>query len=285
MQNDNISLEWKKWISNNLRRGCRYKTIRKVLQDNNFDNTLIENAINLAAEEIKNSPQENIVNKNYIYTKSRMEDIGNIVKTSDKDIIVSLKIDKPFIVLFDNVLTYDECNTIIELAKPKITRSSVVDGSNITQTSVLSDNRTSYGTWFSKKENSTIAVIEKRISELIRWPEDNIEAMQILNYQIGQEYKAHHDYFHKNANGNNPHISNSGQRISTFLMYLNDVESGGETMFPKINLSVVPKKGSAVYFEYFNDMGQVDDKTLHWAKPVISGEKWVATKWSRQFKL
>jgi prolyl 4-hydroxylase len=65
-------------------------------------------------------------------------------------------------------------------------------------------------------------------------------------------------------------------------MYLNDVEQGGETIFPSIHLSVTPKKGSAVYFEYCNDLGQVDSMSLHGGVPVIAGEKWIATKWMRQ---
>lgn len=72
-------------------------------------------------------------------------------------------------------------------------------------------------------------------------------------------------------------LINGGQRVSTLIMYLNDVVSGGETIFPKIGLSIVPKKGSAaaVYFEYSNSLGQVDPLTLHGGSPVVQGEKWM----------
>jgi prolyl 4-hydroxylase len=65
-------------------------------------------------------------------------------------------------------------------------------------------------------------------------------------------------------------------------MYLNDVPAGGETVFPKLNLSVVPEKGSAVHFEYCNSLGQIDARTLHGGLPVKEGEKWISTKWMRQ---
>jgi prolyl 4-hydroxylase len=65
------------------------------------------------------------------------------------------------------------------------------------------------------------------------------------------------------------------------LMYLNDVESGGETLFPQVGWSVVPRRGQAFYFEYGNGTGRSDPASLHASAPVRAGEKWVATKWIR----
>ncbi len=77
----------------------------------------------------------------------------------------------------------------------------------------------------------------------------------------------------------------AGQRIATILIYLNNVSEGGETIFPKINLQISPKKGSALYFHYGNQKGQTDRLSLHSSVPIINGEKWVATKWIRQGKI
>ena len=123
-----------------------------------------------------------------------------------------------------------------------------------------------------------IQKIDKRISEVMNWPIENGEGIQILNYKIDDQYKAHFDYFPEQQ----VDLDKGGQRVSTLVMYLNDVEQGGETSFPEIGLSVAPKKGSAVYFEYFNSKGQLDSATLHSGDPVKKGEKWIATKWMRQ---
>jgi prolyl 4-hydroxylase len=69
--------------------------------------------------------------------------------------------------------------------------------------------------------------------------------------------------------------------MSTLIVYLNDVVEGGATAFPEIGLSVTPRRGHAVYFEYANSRQQLDGKSLHAGAPVIRGEKWAMTKWMR----
>jgi prolyl 4-hydroxylase len=69
--------------------------------------------------------------------------------------------------------------------------------------------------------------------------------------------------------------------MSTLIVYLNDVPQGGATAFPEIGLSVTPRRGNAVYFEYSNSRQQLDGKSLHAGAPVIEGEKWAMTKWMR----
>ncbi|XP_052856402.1 prolyl 4-hydroxylase subunit alpha-2 isoform X2 [Drosophila gunungcola] len=70
-----------------------------------------------------------------------------------------------------------------------------------------------------------------------------------------------------------------GERIATVLFYLGDVDSGGDTIFPLININVTPKKGSAVFWYNLHNSGAVNEKSLHSACPVISGSKYVLTKW------
>jgi prolyl 4-hydroxylase len=118
----------------------------------------------------------------------------------------------------------------------------------------------------------------------MNWPVDNGEGFQILHYGVGGEYTPHFDYFPPEQPGSATHISRGGQRVSTLVMYLNDVEEGGETTFPDVGLSVSPRAGSAVYFRYFNGAGQIDPLTLHAGAPVLAGEKWIMTKWMRQFR-
>lgn len=198
--------------------------------------------------------------------------VGNKIIT-DREIDIVTRLEEPLIVILGNVLSNEECDELIRLSKDKMKRSK------IGTTREVNELRTSSSMFFEESENEIIARVEKRVSSIMNIPVEHGEGLQILQYTPGQEYKAHHDFFSSTSKASN------NNRISTLVMYLNDVEQGGETFFPKLNFSVSPKKGMAVYFEYFYNDQNLNDLTLHGGAPVITGEKWVATQWMRKQKL
>ena len=74
-----------------------------------------------------------------------------------------------------------------------------------------------------------------------------------------------------------------GQRTWTAMVYLNDVESGGETRFKFLNKSFKPKRGQLLLWNNLYKNGIPNFKTLHEALPPISGDKYVITKWFRSW--
>ncbi len=198
--------------------------------------------------------------------------IGNKIITEDREIKIIARLEEPLIVILGNVLSDEECDDLINLSKDKIHRSKISNAR-------VDNMRTSSSTFLEESENIIVSRIEKRISQIMNIPTEHGEGLQILNYQIGQEYKAHFDFFTStNKVINNP-------RISTLVMYLSDVEHGGETYFPKLNFSVSPQKGMAVYFEYFYNDQDLNEQTLHGGAPVIVGNKWAATQWMRRKRI
>ncbi|OZM56919.1 2OG-Fe(II) oxygenase [Lottiidibacillus patelloidae] len=196
--------------------------------------------------------------------------IGNKIKTEDRDISIIARLEEPLIVLLGNVLSDEECDELIRLSKDKMARSKI----GITREA--NELRTSSSTFLPEGQSEVVTRVEKRISQIMNIPVEHGEGLQVLNYQVGQEYKAHYDYFSSGSKVvNNP-------RISTLVIYLNDVEEGGETYFPKLNFLVSPQKGMAVYFEYFYDAQNLNELTLHGGSPVVIGEKWAATQWMRR---
>lgn len=196
--------------------------------------------------------------------------IGNKIKAEDREINIIARLEEPLIAILGNVLSDEECDELISLSKDRMRRSKIGN------TRELDELRTSSSLFFQEGESDLVTRIEKRISFIMNIPFEHGEGLQILNYKIGQEYKAHYDFFSStNRSGSNP-------RISTLVLYLNDVESGGETFFPKLNLSVSPQKGMGVYFEYFYDDHTINELTLHGGAPVIIGDKWAATQWMRR---
>ncbi|WP_404350125.1 2OG-Fe(II) oxygenase [Sutcliffiella horikoshii] len=198
--------------------------------------------------------------------------VGNKIKTEDREIAIIARMEEPLVVVLANVLSDEECDALIQLSKDKMKRSKVANGMEVDAI------RTSSSTFFQEGENELVSRIEKRVSQIMNVPVEHGEGLQILNYQVGQEYKAHFDFF---KSSNKP-VSNP--RISTLVMYLNHVEEGGETYFPKLKLSVSPQKGMAVYFEYFYDNQELNELTLHGGSPVVVGDKWAATQWMRRKK-
>lgn len=57
--------------------------------------------------------------------------------------------------------------------------------------------------------------------------------MQILRYEHGQKYEPHVDYLIDKRNR-----IRGGHRVATLLMYLSDVERGGETVFPHAKVRI-----------------------------------------------
>ena len=185
---------------------------------------------------------------------------------------------QPPLVVFDDFLSDEECRALIELAAPRMSRSLTVDvqtGGEETHQS-----RTSQGMFFERGESELVSRIEARIAHLLGWPVQNGEGLQVLRYEAGAEYLPHFDYFDPAAPGTSAILQRGGQRVATMVMYLHEPEAGGATVFPDAALSVSPKRGSAVFFSY--SQPHPDSLTLHAGAPVLSGEKWIATKWLRE---
>ncbi|WP_240633464.1 2OG-Fe(II) oxygenase [Paenibacillus montanisoli] len=197
-----------------------------------------------------------------------MQASGNRIMTRDREVQIVGKIDEPLILIMDNVLSGDECDALIALAANRMQRAK------IGKSHTVSDVRTNSSMFFEESENEWLQSIEARTAELMHVPIAHAEPLQILHYKAGQQYQPHLDYFTSGDVVNN--------RISTLVMYLNDVEEGGETYFPSLRFAVTPKKGSAVYFEYFYNDPHLNELTQHAGNPVTAGEKWVATQWMRR---
>ncbi|WP_139339623.1 2OG-Fe(II) oxygenase [Bacillus dakarensis] len=193
--------------------------------------------------------------------------IGNKIITDDREINIIARLEEPLIVILGNVLSNEECDELIRFSEDRLQRSKIANALEV------DEQRSSSSMFFQEGENEVVARVEKRVSQIMGIPVEHGEGLQVLNYKVGQEFKAHFDFFSS---------ANANPRISTLVMYLNDVEQGGETYFPKLNFSVSPQKGMAVYFEYFYNDQTLNDLTLHGGAPVIIGDKWAATQWMRR---
>ncbi|MED6192815.1 putative prolyl 4-hydroxylase 9 [Stylosanthes scabra] len=193
---------------------------------------------------------------------------------------------------FPNFATAEQCESIVDIAKAGLKPSTLALRKGETEDNTKGI-RTSSGVFISASEDKTgtLEVIEEKIARATMIPRTHGEAFNILRYEIGQRYNSHYDAFNPSEYG--PQKSN---RMASFLLYLTDVQEGGETMFPFenglnmdgsygyescIGLKVRPRKGDGLLFYSLFPNGTIDPTSLHGSCPVIKGEKWVATKWIR----
>ncbi len=196
----------------------------------------------------------------------------------DRQVCVLQAMYNPRVVVFGGLLSDEECDALIELAKPRLARSLTV--ATKTGGEEVNADRTSNGMFFQRGEGELVRRIEARIARLVDWPVENGEGLQVLHYQPGTEYKPHYDYFDPGEPGTPSILRRGGQRVATLVMYLGEPAKGGGTTFPDVHLEVAPKKGNGVFFSY--ERPHPSTRTLHGGAPVLAGEKWIATKWLRE---
>jgi len=177
---------------------------------------------------------------------------------------------KPLIFTIDNFLTEEECNLIISKARDKMERAQVGTGPG----AKVSYIRTGSSYFLKYLDDPDIFQIFKKISLVLYKPGRNFDPFfQVIHYGPGEEYNSHVD-----PSPERNKIEGIRHRKLTCLFYLNDVDGGGETEFPKLNLKVSPKRGRMVYFENYKD-GKINYDSLHRSIPIKSGEKWAFNLW------
>jgi prolyl 4-hydroxylase len=274
---------WRDWLSLNKDRGCTAESMIEAMVEAGIDQSSASAAVHRSMEpgarggtEARQPPP---APTDYQYDSPPVAG-GNVIDVDGKSVQVLMRCEKPQIIAFSDLLSTDECETIINRSRHRLERSATVNPE--TGVAEVIPNRTSEGICFANGEDEFIASLERRFASLMNWPVENGEGLQVLRYGVGAEYRPHFDYFPPKQSGSAVHLNHGGQRVATLIVYLNDVEAGGETIFPEVNLSVVARRGAAVYFRYMNAAGQLDPMTLHGGAPVTRGEKWIMTKWVRE---
>ncbi|EDX10966.1 GD14757 [Drosophila simulans] len=123
--------------------------------------------------------------------------------------------------------------------------------------------------------------INQRIIDMTEFNFSKDEKLQITNYGVGTYFQPHFDY---SSDGfETPNITTLGDRLASILFYASEVPQGGATVFPEINVTVFPQKGSMLYWFNLHDDGRPDIRSKHSVCPVINGDRWTLTKWVPMF--
>lgn len=185
----------------------------------------------------------------------------------------------PAIWLFDDFATPAEMTALVDAAKDQLQRAEVsgdVGG-------FVSDGRSGSNCWIAHDHGRFTLKLAQRISQLVGIPLTHAESFQIVHYGPQQQYKPHFDAWDAGTTRGDRNMARGGQRLVTALVYLNHVEDGGATAFPKLALEVRPCKGSLLLFHNCPAGSNLKHpNSLHGGMPVTAGEKWAANLWFRQ---
>jgi prolyl 4-hydroxylase len=280
-----FSATWQDWLTENIVKGCAESDMVKTMSDSGFSPQFAQHAVAVVTAMTKRVQLENpSLLEPYAGPSFNFGVSENRVRAGDRDVEIVFAMENPNLAVIAGILTHDECDKLIRLSATKMTRSEVVDKE--TGRFEISGVRTSEGAHFQRAENAIVQRLEQRIAALTGHAVEHGEPLQILHYGTGGEYLPHHDYFNPAEPGSTPNLLRGGQRVATMVIYLQDVVNGGGTAFPEIEMTVRPRKGCAVYFEYCDPKASspamIDSRLLHAGLPVLTGDKWIATKWIRQ---
>jgi prolyl 4-hydroxylase len=192
----------------------------------------------------------------------------------DKEMLAE---ETPLIQEFDNQLTKEECEELIKMTEGKMHDADVLGAKN-------NNYRTAKNTWINENNSLTLK-IKSIVLQKTKLDFDNQELIHVVKYDVGGEYKAHHDFFHPGTDYYETATKAGGQRIYSCLFYLNDDFKGGETYFPQLKQTIQPKQGKLVIWKNAELDGTLNHNTLHAGLPVIEGNKWVCIIWVRERSL
>ncbi|HEX5420639.1 MAG TPA: 2OG-Fe(II) oxygenase [Gammaproteobacteria bacterium] len=187
---------------------------------------------------------------------------------------------EPTIQAFPAFTSEEICAWLITRARGKLKRALVYDA--VSARDIADHSRTNTVAEFNLVETDLVqAATQVRMSALCGIAVVNMEAPAVLHYEVGQEIVDHYDFIDPETPNYERQIAERGERVITFLVYLNDDYAGGETDFPRLNVSHKGSVGEGLYFVNSLPEGGPDRRMLHAGRPPTRGEKWVVSQFIR----
>ncbi len=188
--------------------------------------------------------------------------------------------ESPLIRRFEAFVPDSVCRWLMELARGRLTRALVYDP--VGRQDLASRNRTNSWAQFDLMTSELVhLLVQLRMQAACGLPLSNMEATAVLHYAAGEESTNHFDFVSPEISGYAEEIASNGQRVMTFLVYLNDDYEGGRTDFPELELAHKGRRGEGLFFVNALENNDPDLRTLHAGRPPTRGEKWIVSQFIR----
>jgi prolyl 4-hydroxylase len=188
--------------------------------------------------------------------------------------------DDPLLKSFPDFLPPAFCERLITHSRTRLKPALVYDP--IHKRDIHSGTRTNTVAQFNLVENELLNfVLQERMADACGVPVTQFEATAILHYNPGEQIHNHYDFVDTDLPDYDREIAENGQRVITFLVYLNEGYGAGETVFPKLHIQHKGKAGEAFFFTNALADGKPDHRVLHAGAPPAVGEKWIVSQFIR----
>ena len=187
--------------------------------------------------------------------------------------------EDPLVYVFDDFLSENEIEQLLAAAESGLQQSLV----SATDSGVTSEGRTSSNCWVQHSYNPIVQELSLRIAEVVGIPLENAESLQVIHYAQDVQYAPHYDAWDKSTERWQRCMARGGQRMLTCLLYLNDVQAGGGTAFPNLDMEIKAKRRRMLLFHNCQEGSSARHSgSLHAGMPVLKGEKWACNFWFRE---
>lgn len=184
-----------------------------------------------------------------------------------------LYLDNPWISVYTDVLDDKTCDYFVnKYSEQGMNPNAGLESREQTKGQITEEVEKRAISWNTSEKDRNFFI--KTLSETIGIPMSHIEAGDIYRYDEGQYFGLHHDFPYTPEEI--AYYEKGGDRKATAIFWLNDGYTGGECVFPKLDVSVKPRKGGLLYFEYDYPDESINKLTIHEALPITSGNKWIA---------
>tara|TARA_B110000858_G_scaffold175732_1_gene209344 strand:- start:27110 stop:27799 length:690 start_codon:yes stop_codon:yes gene_type:complete len=189
--------------------------------------------------------------------------------------------DEPLVCVFENFLSDAEVEHLLLTAEPKLKQSLV----SAEKSGVVSEGRSGSSCWIAQGFDTVVDGLSQRLADIVGVGLEHAESLQVIHYAQSEEYAPHFDAWDKATERGQRCMATGGQRMVSCLLYLNDVEEGGGTSFPNLDMEIRARKGRLVVFHNCHEGSTVrHPNSLHGGMPVLKGEKWACNFWFRELE-
>lgn len=186
----------------------------------------------------------------------------------------------PLIRSYPGFASESVCRWLIDRARGRLSRALVYEA--LSREVTARPTRTNTAAVFNILDTDLVFVlVQLRMAACLQVPFRQFEAATVLHYDEGEEITAHYDFVDPNVPSYEDELAQRGNRIVTFLLYLNDDYGAGETTFPRLGIEHKGRRGEGLFFVNTLTDGSADVRTLHEGRSPVGGEKWIVSQFVR----